>query len=724
MLTGHLRQPTGAMGRKQRTPSGLHKHCEKCFNRYCQVPVEPTVSCVVISCRSRCGAAFHVCKEDEHQLLCPLEQVSCVNSVYGCPFTMARFKVAKHLQVCPASIVSCSMEWNRWPNVDSEAVLCQNIMKEELSEGCLDVALALRDQNILFESLKMAEFFPECREACPMEEEAPDDVEYHPGEGAAGSGAGQSEANEAQAAELSQQERENLAKGKEGIDLVGYKAWENMFSKEFEACKVTGLLADNKKSENERKCLNTGQASGGNVEEKPPETTSRVGDTEETQALPPVNLAAEKTGLAPWQDGVLEKLKAEVPIADYNMYLVHHGRMLIHFGQLAACTPREKDFVYGNLEAQEVKTVSTFRPPVSYYGKRACLGDPVAHKKPDKSISVDTSELGINLEDLPKSNAIKTTLLCALEKELKGHEISESKSTDALYIDFGTQTYNFAMEPFSSTDVLADILDAKDLPNLYLQLCSESVTQRHNKSNSAFTFSCNHVFRRDEFPSHFRNVHTDIQSCLNEWFQRRCPLAYLGCTFVQYPWRPSGEKSNVIYSQHLKTFALKPDVDPLLSEAKKYNLSRNHRGKERDALSSLPLEILKYIAGFLDSCSLSQLAQVSVQMRDICATLLKERGMVFLQWEKKRYSHGGTSWRVRRKIWKFSSLFSTVNSWQFSDIPSMAVHLKTCPFYEVEQKKDPVLLTSMFSHQEPIQESLFSAFRHGPGPKKHQRRLH
>ncbi|XP_053158870.1 F-box only protein 40 isoform X2 [Hemicordylus capensis] len=661
-----------------------------------------------------------MCKEDEHQLLCPLEQVSCLNSIYGCPFTMARFKMAKHLQVCPASVVSCSMEWNRWPNVDAGAILHDNIMKEEPSEECLDVALALRDQEALFRVLKMAELFPECRETCTVEEETAADVEYLE-EGAAGRGAAQSEASCAQAAELSQLERENLAKDKEGMDLAGYKTWENMFSKEFSSCKVTGSLGDQEKKESDSRSPDAGQTSSGNVQGNKPEEATSLGDGEETQLPPQVNLAAEKTGLAPWQDGVLERLKKEVSVGDYNMYLVHHGRMLIHFGQLAACTPREKDFVYGNLGVQEVKTVTTFKVPVSYCGKRAQLGDPMHYRKPSENISVDTSELEINVDDLPKSNVIKTTLLCALEKELRGHEISETKTTYGLYVDYGTQTHNFAMEPFSSADVLADVLDTNDPPALHLQLQSESVTQRHNKSSSAFTFSCNHFFRRDEFPSHFKNSHSDIQSCLDGWFQRRCPLAYLGCTFVQHPWCPSGQRSKVIYSNHLKAFAVRPEVDPILSKTKRCNLVGNKRGKEMDALSSLPLEILKYIAGFLDSFSLSQLAQVSVLMRDVCATLLQERGMVFLLWEKKRYSHGGTSWRARRKVWRFSSLFSTINNWQFSDISSMAVHLKTCPFYDVELKKDPVLLASMFSPQEQIKEGLVSTFRRAAGPKKLQK---
>ncbi|XP_008118671.1 F-box only protein 40 isoform X2 [Anolis carolinensis] len=712
MYTGHRNTLIGVMGKKQQIHCGLHKHCEKCFNRYCQVPVEPTVSCVVISCRSRCGAAFHMCKEDEHQLLCPLEQVSCLNSVYGCPFTMARFKMAKHLQVCPASVVSCSMEWNRWPCVESEAILHENIMKEEPREDCLDVALAMKDQKGLFGALKMAELFPECKE----EEIDANDEDI--GDESAERATGDFEANYAHPAELSQHEREHLAKDKEGMDLAGYKTWESMFSKELKACNVTGASADNGKQKTKSKSLNKGQSSKSSVLEE-----SNSVKESEAQSPSQINLAAEKTGLAPWQDGVLERLKTEVPIAEYNMYLVHHGRMLIHFGQMPACTPREKDFVYGNLEANEMKTEITFKVPTSYCGRRARLGDPTAHKKPTKNISVDTSDLGVNLEELPKCSAIKTTLLCALEKELKGHEISQTKSTDALYVDFGTQTYRFAMEPFTSTTVLSDILDVKDPPNLNLQLHSESVTQRHNKSSSAFTFSCNHFFRRDEFPSHFKNVHTDIQSCLNGWFQHRCPLAYLGCTFVQYPLCPSGQRSNVIYSQDLNTFAVKPEVDPVLLQINKNKLIRNSQVKEMDVLSSLPLEILKYIAGFLDSFSLSQLAQVSVQMRDICATLLQERGMVFLLWEKKRYSHGGTSWRIRKKIWKFSNLFSTINNWQFSDIPSMAVHLKTCPFYDVEHKKDPVLLTSMLSSEEEVQETLVSTLRRGCDSKKNQKRL-
>ncbi|NXJ65575.1 FBX40 protein, partial [Rostratula benghalensis] len=695
--------------RAQKPPPGQHRHCERCFSRHCRAPIEPSVSCMVISCRFHCGATFHMCKEEEHQLLCPLEQVSCLNSAYGCPFSMARFKLAKHLQVCPASVVCCSMEWNRWPNVDSDTTLHRNIMKETLNEDCLDTALALRDQKILFRTLKIADLFPEWRKKDEVEELM--DEAMGGEEGAVGGAACGSQKGDDQLCELSQHEREHLAKDKEGMDLGSYKTWENIFSKELQACKVTGSAASagQMTEEASKKTASAPHAASSAQKAKEvPDGTEEAKDQKPEQVAP----NTEMTGLAPWQEGVLERLKKEVGVGDYNMYLVHHGGMLIRFGQLAACTPKEKDFVYGNLEAQEVKTVYTFKVPVSYCGKRARLGDALGHKMPTLDKSVDTSELGINTEELPKANIVKATLLCALEKELKGHEISEARGIDGLFVDFATQTYSFTLEPFSSNAVLADILEDKSPPELHVELYTECVTRRHNKSSSAFTFTCSHFFRRDEFPSHFKNVHADIQSCLDGWFQHRCPLAYLGCTFVQNHFRPDGLKAKVIYSKPLQTFAIKPEVDTLLAESGKCNSTVANQRRNKDSLSSLPVEVLKYIAGFLDSFSLSQLSQVSVLMRDICATLLQERGMVLLVWEKKRYSHGGTSWKARKKaIWQFSSLFSRVNKWQRNDVACMSEHLKNCPFYQVEHKTDPVLLTGMCESREQTQKTLVSTFK-------------
>ncbi|CAI9611564.1 unnamed protein product, partial [Staurois parvus] len=618
-------------GKATKPRSGQHRHCQNCFSKRCQAPINTGVSCVMISCPSHCGATFHMCKEEEHQLLCPNEWVPCLNSVFGCPFYMNRCKQAKHLKVCPASVVCCSMDWNRWPILDHDQTLYENLLKEEESEECLDLALSLRDQKILFRSLKLAELFPELSEDPKNTINLSRPEEDLEAGAVGGSNLSSNVANGVEPGGLTQFEREALARGQLDNDFGNFFQWEAMFSKEKKASEYLEKAGDQSTSAS----AGTSKAPGGkpDAEGKNPETNEGKDDNECNRRYLE---QMEKTGLAPWQEGVLERLKNEVDCGSYNMYIVHHGSMLIRFGQMAACTPKEKDFVYGNLEAQTVKTVCTFKIPTSYCGRRAQLGEENPKKERGEQL-VDTSDLGLPEEDLSQAKTIYTILMCALERELKGHEVSQMKALDGLLIDFGTQTYNFGQDPFTKRTVLWDLITEKEMRHLGLKLdiLSESVCGRHNKSNSSFTFSCQLFFRRDEFSSHYKNAHCDIQSSLGGWFQQRCPLSYLGCTFLQNRFRPAGVRSQVIYSKQLKTFAVKPLMDCSLYQGVRPNLSRSNRGKSKDSLSNLPLEILQHIAGFLDSFSLCQFSQVSTLMRDVCASLLQERGMVHLLWEKK-----------------------------------------------------------------------------------------
>lgn len=179
------------------------------------------------------------------------------------------------------------------------------------------------------------------------------------------------------------------------------------------------------------------------------------------------------------------------------------------------------------------------------------------------------------------------------------------------------------------------------------------MTAKHNKHSSAFTFLCSQLFRRDEFASHFRNVHADIQSNVSGWFEQRCPLAYQGCTFVQRRLRPAGPKATVSYDRDTSSFTIRPEVASTLcleGASKATTSSERKRARNTDSLSSLPFEVLVHMAEFLDSYSLSQLALVSKYMRDVSATLLHDRGMVSLKWEKKVYSTGGSCWRAKKVV--------------------------------------------------------------------------
>ena len=56
------------------------------------------------------------------------------------------------------------------------------------------------------------------------------------------------------------------------------------------------------------------------------------------------------------------------------------------------------------------------------------------------------------------------------------------------------------------------------------------------------------------------------------------------------------------------------------------------------------------MASFLDSLSLSQLALVSRLLRDVCSSLLSDRGMVTLRWQRRTGSQGRAEWRVGEKV--------------------------------------------------------------------------
>lgn len=493
----------------------------------------------------------------------------------------------------------------------------------------MDLAMALRDQKLLFSSIQMKTLFPELTEKTEEPEVPLDgavggvDPDHWESMNLNTEEMLENSLNGEEVQELTQEERLALAKSKDVACLVNYGMWEKMFAKEKEGCKQTVKNLEDKSCQS--------------MDKDDPRVTPQNSHYD-----------IARTGLAPWQDGVLDRLGKEANVAEYNMYLVHNGCMLINFGQLAACTPKEKDFVYGNLEPIEVQTVRSFNIPKSYRAKRSHLKDPSQMVKKTHQ-NVDTSDLGTAIEELPKANEVEATLLCALERELKGHQICETVGTDGLYVDIGTQTYDFHSAPFKSDASLADVVENQP-QNLHVQIQTECVTRRHNKSCSAFTYLCCHAFRRDEYSWHFRNVHGDIQSCLTGWFLQRCPLAYLGCTFSQKQFRPSKYQATVSYDTDLSTFILQPEVTASLYKGVRIANSDRKRARNLDSLSRLPFEILQHIVSFLDSVSLGRLSQVSQLMREVCSTVLQQKGMVHLKWEKKTYSHGGFTWRARKKV--------------------------------------------------------------------------
>ncbi|KAH8034845.1 hypothetical protein HPB51_003132 [Rhipicephalus microplus] len=110
-------------------------------------------------------------------------KVPCANAVNGCPAWMLRNQLGSHLQHCPASLVFCTAEWNRWGWRRSETVGDPQYEHRQCADRSgrlqLDFALAMRDLRRLTDE--------DIRRPKEMEEADKKGTEAHAGVGSTGS---------------------------------------------------------------------------------------------------------------------------------------------------------------------------------------------------------------------------------------------------------------------------------------------------------------------------------------------------------------------------------------------------------------------------------------------------------------------------------------------------------------------------------------------------------
>ncbi|XP_072298970.1 F-box only protein 30-like [Eucyclogobius newberryi] len=659
-----------------------HTHCVSCFNLRCSTRPEPGLSCELVACPLLCGAVFHSCKSPEHQLLCPLLKVPCINSAYGCPVSLIRDQMSAHLEVCPAGVVCCTMEWNRWP------VSCFNYTSyESLSHATeeveqLDMALALQDQRTLLDSLKVIAMAPTVEKDTTVKENMATSAESQPPSSSS----------------------EKIARGINGMN-------EEHFSKLYQATVETArslaAALEFVSNASSAECVNNGAVeqeiimNSNGITNKIPVVPNVVctksaepGDCSNLSVIDEPQNETDlifNTANGQMSDGLVKHSDTTCSSDGMNVYRRHllmtQGQCSIPFGQIR------------------------FRPSTQ------------KPKMEDKS--VDTSDLE-QQEDpmgLGDIDLITAALFFCLEESRECRRISDTVFVDGFHVNFGTQTFTFPAAILVTNTRVGDMASASACDHAASQLSYPSpyhtlrlglvlealegdvaAFNRYLPSNPrhqhTFPFVCGQSFRRDQFSSHFTNVHGDIHAGLNGWMEHRCPLAYYGCSFSQRRFYPSNADAKVVHDRHLKSFGVQPcpqTAPPSASQPVEF--------------SQLPAEILWHIAGFLDSFSLCQLSLVSQTMRDVCASLLQSRGIVELRWERRHRPGSVTlSWQVKNKVWRFSTAFSPVSSWGFTSVPSMSDHLKKCTFNTVEHKTDPVPLTAMCIERDG--QSLRRTLRH------------
>lgn len=667
----------------------LHSHCLKCINRRCMMRPEAGVCCDLIGCPLVCGAVFHSCKLEEHRLLCPYERLPCLNSGFGCPFTIARIKMAKHLETCPASIVCCTMEWNRWPVSYSDRKSYENLSKDFDEVEQLDMALALQDQRMLLESLKVTTMVSKNGD---KEADEGDKMATASGLPEAVFGNGSMEMEDEPYNELyrASETSRSLAVA---LDILSN-------SKDMGA--IVGNLNGEKTDKNG--ALRNGDngdshsvyvAEGGkNVDMQESDSDSEC----ELGAVGGADCAVGTDG----EDGIgwadesdfvelffeEKEDSIEEPINDSDLVWPEMPQDYMPVIALERPMPQQappmpfllSDHVRNNFlhhlptelryrclerklqNVEVLRGISMF----TFNGRRALLSDPYLFRAKMEDKAVDTSDLEV-VDDpmgLHGIDLITAALLFCLGDSPGGRGISDSRFVDGYHIDFGTQTFSFPSAILATNTMVGDIASASacdhaspQLSNpspfhtLRLDLVLECVARYQTKQRSMFTFVCGQLFRRDEFSSHFKNVHGDIHAGLNGWMEQRCPLAYYGCTYSQRRFCPSVQGFRIIHDRHLGSFGVQPGLPLKTGDGLPRNNCRF--SSPCDQFSNLPSEVLQHVAGFLDSFSLCQLSRVSRTMRDICASLLQMRGMVVLLWEKKRRADGSPSWQITDKVSHF-----------------------------------------------------------------------
>ncbi|XP_078688869.1 F-box only protein 30-like isoform X1 [Branchiostoma floridae x Branchiostoma belcheri] len=729
-----------------------HSHCTQCYRRSCFIKPELDVACEMQACPVDCGARFHACKLTEHRLICPNEKAACINAVNGCPKWLPRGQHAKHLAHCPASVVRCTMEWNRWPVFSVERQSHVPIVKADAQvyKDQLDIALALRDQRILMETMKASDRARLALMSSIIQQSVSDSEASTPSE------------------EMRSFVKEENASAEGLANSSVMNGWEKQsppmpppFPESESSKSASSKLykATLQMTQSLSAALDTlnNAASAGNRQEKVEE------DTEELQgaaAAPVHDLSnGEVSGKErePSPEEVAEELQDVAQKVDYYTQLLHDTQTAAAEKAAAEEGANEKPKAAGNsceespsteeesLEEHEPvfscwydrqgvahRSVSMFRPPSTFTPSHV-LDMRFLDPKTQQSKCVGTEDLGLD-DEIVGTKAVSNSLNFSDSKvseddlsvlleawfdiyplNVYSRKVTESKR------DAAVQTVQIPTAVFATTSQVGPMGSAPAVDHsntLVLDLVLESITRYQNKPRTMYTFVCGQEFRRDEYPSHFQNVHNDIHGGLNGWIEQRCPLAIYGCTHSRRRLYPHKKNGTIIFHQHLESFGIRPLIDesviesPEQSDTESDDTScgvvgkveagdRRKRKAGKDRLSTLPFEILQHIALCLDSFSLCNFSMASKLTREVCYSILEDRGIVVQQWEKRRYKTLFT-WQISHQKWYFSTAFTPVKSWYYEDSPSMAEHLRNCPYNIKHIRTEPYPVMKLGKRQEGL----------------------
>ncbi|XP_013404984.1 F-box only protein 30 isoform X2 [Lingula anatina] len=647
-----------------------HDHCLTCLNRHCRVQDDTANSCPMMHCKEGCGAHFHSCKLVEHILLCPNEKVPCINYENGCPIIMPRYKLGSHLETCPASVIYCTMEWNRWPLYSKEKQAPVTAAKYSIHAkyGQLDVALALRDQRILNESMKVSKKtrrvlrnnltrrFP----AVPLK---PRNSTY--------------ESSEQQTNETSQTISDDdceapweVAKNPPGLQ-------SSVFSELYKATRQT--------TESLSAALDVVSTSYSN---ESPQVSSPAHDTEKDTSTSSSE-DEEEVETVP-HDGLCRFQYPDITLVKCALCKTHHH---VPFSEAGESLHRAE----ASETTDEVTTMDSAEKNTKI--QKAIEGK--IHVERSKNLGQEDGFVLVpvqNSKEKPMQSPLSpspvpVTLNNILNLDLTLEQITRyQQKPKSMYTFLCAQEFRRDEYLWHFKNVHGDI--HANLNGWIEQRCPlahygcpysvrrfhpqhEGMTVIHNSTVESFGLKPEipiETYQKfNENVDGFENMEVDMgkqeeDNGLQQGVRESTPEV-----MTSWDYNSAVTISNQSTSQEACS---------------------TNTGPPRDMLTSLPFEILLDIGRCLDSFSLCNLALTCCTLREVCCNLVEERGIVIQQWEKKRVD-GKATWRVAYKKWCFSTAFSPVTHWGFKSNPHMANHISKCPYYVKCVKTQPILLPSM-----------------------------
>lgn len=479
-----------------------HRHCATCIRRACNVRPDDVSSCKMVDCPRGCPARYHACKDSEHVLLCAEDRVACVNQGNGCPVVLARSKINRHLATCPASVVFCTAEWNRSPLCPPRAGEKPYLPKTKKLIDCaqLDVALAMRDHRALIDMLHAPRRTRHILRN-PLTQRYP----------AAPFGRCSS-----QESDVAGSEDTMIYNSDDDTD----PPWDS----------AQPWLASRSGSRH-RSLYQTSL------------TQPSVSDNLDFQVMSSRGSITDRADINAQHGTVTYEPQVAGP------------ELMIH-GDGAAGSDQTDD------AASRLTLDGTGMTP----GEEAagvCVQCMSAGEGVASQSSQGTDEAGPSMSAEVRSSDAEIKIDSGCEPHIKAIQPSD-KGVGGAGITGVAGSNKGAVDgiPPKTVNALKKTMDTSNLNGsplskiLGVNLGVECITKYQPKQSYMYTFLCGQEFRRDQFASHFHNVHNEIQSGLGGWMEQRCPLAYLGCPFSFRRFCPDTPELSVCHSWLHESFGL------------------------------------------------------------------------------------------------------------------------------------------------------------------------